>query len=105
MLAASVAPILLTAWPAIAALVGSGALLAIAAFVGFGLAVGHALGGPDPHDRTVLALATATRHPGVAMAIGAANFPNEKVVPAILLYLVVGGVLAIPYVVWRTRRT
>jgi BASS family bile acid:Na+ symporter len=104
-LATFVVPVLFTAWPAIAALLGGGALNAIAAFVGLGLAVGHTLGGPDPHERTVLALATATRHPGVALAIGAANFPDQKVVPAILLYLVVAGVLAIPYVMWRTRRT
>ena len=33
--------------------------------------------GPDPEDRVVLALSTASRHPGVALAIATANFPQE----------------------------
>ena len=98
--------VLVTAWPAIAGLLGSGAFCAVAGFVAIGLAAGHGLGGPDPQDRTVLALAAATRHPGVAMAITTANFPGYKeVLPAFLLYLVVGAVLAIPYVMWRKRTT
>ncbi len=98
--------ILVTQWPSIAALVGTGALLAIAGFVVVGLAAGHLLGGPDPHDRTVLALATATRHPGVALAIGAANpYGGREVLPAILVYLVAGAILAAPYVMWRKRAT
>jgi len=98
--------VLVSAWPAIAGLFGSGAFWAVAAFVAIGLAVGHGLGGPDPQNRTVLALATATRHPGVAMAITSANFPGYKeVLPAFLLYLLVGAVLAIPYVMWRKRAT
>ncbi len=69
-----------------------------------GLAVGHWLGGPDPNDRTVLALAAASRHPGVALAISSANFPgDEAVLPALLLYLLAATVLAIPYVKWRKR--
>ena len=96
--------VLLTAWPSIFALIGTGALAAVATFVLIGLVVGHGLGGPDPHDRTVLALAAATRHPGVALAIGSASFPGQKeVLPAILLYLVAGAVLTIPYVIWRKR--
>src|SRR5271157_5033442 len=84
--------ILLTAWPSIVDLAGTGAFWAVAAFVAIGLAVGHLLGGPDPNDRTVLALATATRHPGVAMAIASANFPGYKaVLPALLLYVVAGA--------------
>jgi BASS family bile acid:Na+ symporter len=65
LLAVSVLPLLFSKWPAIVALVGNGTIVAIAAFVLAGLAVGHLLGGPDPQDRTVLALATATRHPGM----------------------------------------
>ncbi len=106
MLALGFLVVLVTGLPAVVALIGTGALWAVAAFVLIGLGVGHSLGGSDPHDRTVLALATATRHPGIAMAIGAANFPGQKeVLPAILLYLVAGAVLAIPYVMWRNRAT
>ena len=104
LLAVSVLPLLFAAWPAIIALVGNGTIVAIATFVLVGLAVGHMLGGPDPHDRAVLALATATRHPGIALAIGTTNFPEQKaVLPAILLYAVLGAILTIPYVMWRKR--
>ena len=104
LLAISVSPLLFAAWPAIIALFGNGTIVAIAAFVLVGLAVGHMLGGPDPHDRTVLALATATRHPGIALAIGTTNFPEQKaVLPAILLYAILGVILGIPYVMWRKR--
>jgi hypothetical protein len=69
-----------------------------------GLITGHLLGGPDSEDRTVLALATAARHPGVAMAIASANFPEQKLAPAaILLYLLLSALLSIPYVMWRRR--
>ncbi len=104
MLGLCVVAVLATAWPAIVDFIGTGALWAVAAFVGVGLAAGHLLGGPDPHGRTVLALAAATRHPGVALAIASANFPGDKaILPAFLLYLVFAAVLAIPYVTWRRR--
>ncbi len=98
------APVIFTAWPAIVALIGNGTVIAIAAFLIAGLLVGHVLGGPDSQDRTVLALATATRHPGVALAIATSNFPQQKaVLPAILLYLILGALITIPYVMWRKR--
>ncbi len=98
------APVVFTAWPAIVALIGNGTVAAIAAFLIAGLLVGHVLGGPDSQDRTVLALATATRHPGVALAIATTNFPQQKaVLPAILLYLILGVLITIPYVMWRKR--
>jgi bile acid:Na+ symporter, BASS family len=74
-------------------------------FVLIGLAAGHLLGGPDPDDRTVLALSTATRHPGVAIAIANANFPGGKLaVAAVLLYVLVSAVVSIPYLNWIKRR-
>jgi BASS family bile acid:Na+ symporter len=71
-------PVLIALFPAIISLVGNGTILAFAAFVVVALAVGHFLGGPDPDERTVLALASASRHPAVAIAIAHANFPDEK---------------------------
>jgi uncharacterized membrane protein YuzA (DUF378 family) len=68
LLALNVLPVLFTKWASITALVNSHTIVAIAAFVLVGLAVGHSLGGHDPDDRAVLALATATRHPGIALA-------------------------------------
>ena len=90
--------------PLIAAQIGDGLILILAAFVILGLLVGHMVGGPDPADRTVLALATATRHPGIAIAIAHINFPDERAVPAaVVIYLVVSGLLSLPYLAWRKR--
>ena len=105
LLVVSALPIVFTAWPAITSLIGNGTILAIAAFVVVGLAAGHLLGGPDPEDRTVLALSTASRHPGVAIAIASANFPGQKLVfAAVLLYLIVNAVVSLPYLNWRKRQ-
>jgi BASS family bile acid:Na+ symporter len=104
LLVVSVLPIVFTAWPAMVSLVGNGTIVAIVAFSLAGLAAGHLLGGPDPDDRAVLALATA-RHPGVALAIASANFPGEKLVPAAVLWcLIVSAIVAIPYLTWRRRQ-
>ena len=97
-------PVLVALWSRIISLIGDGTILAIIAFTVVGLAVGHLSGGPDPDNRTALALATATRHPGVALAIAASSFPDERLVePAMILYLLIGTVASTPYVAWRKR--
>ena len=78
--------------------VGNGSVLAITAFVVVGIAVGHFLGGPEPDDRVVLALATACRHPAIALAIASANLPDQQFGPTILLYLVLNALIGIPYI-------
>jgi bile acid:Na+ symporter, BASS family len=105
LLTAGMVPVIVKVWPAMMSLIGNGTGLAIAAFTGLGLAIGHLLGGPDSDHRTVLALATATRHPGVALTIATGNFPDEKLVaPALMLYLLIGAIISAPYVLWRRRR-
>jgi bile acid:Na+ symporter, BASS family len=105
LLVLAIVPVLVTLWPAMMSLVGDGTLAVFLAFTLVGLGVGHLLGGPDPDDRTVLALATATRHPGVALAIVSAAFPGQKLVaPALILYLLVATIASAPYVVWRSRQ-
>jgi BASS family bile acid:Na+ symporter len=90
---------------AIVSLVGNGTVLAIVTFVAAGLAVGHALGGPDDDERVVLALATACRHPGIALAVGSASQVEQRLLmAAILLYLVLNLVVCAPYVVWLRQR-
>ena len=104
MLLAAVVPVLISYREEIFAQAQDGTLIAFTVFVLVGLAAGHFLGGPDWDDRTVLALSTAARHPGVAIAIAHMNFPHEKsIAPAVLLYLLASAVLTIPYVVWRKR--
>jgi bile acid:Na+ symporter, BASS family len=84
-------------------LIGKGTLAALAALSVTGLAAGHALGGSAPRERLTLALATAARHPGVAMAIARVNFPDQALVlPVVILYVLVNAIVSLLYV-RRTR--
>lgn len=105
LLIAALLPILVVMWPAIWSLLGGGVLLAVVAFVILAaIAAGHVLGGPSREDRAALAIASAMRHPGVALAILKANAPDEgMVVPAVLLYLLVALVLTAVYSAVRKR--
>ena len=91
-------PVLITSLPTVWSLFGNGTILAITLFAAVGLAVGHLLGGPDPHDRITLAISTASRHPGIAMAIATANVANPKEGTAgVMLYLLISVVLGAIY--------
>jgi BASS family bile acid:Na+ symporter len=104
LLVAGLLPILVAAWPGVVSLIGDGAILAMAVVVAAGLAAGHWLGGPNPDDRTALAIASSMRHPGVALAIARLNFPQEKLVAAaVLLFLLVSVIMTLPYGAWRKR--
>lgn len=84
--------------PAFGRLVGGGTLLALVGMIAAGLLAGYVLGGPSPRNRGALALAAATRHPGVAMAVAATNFPQAKLaLVAILLYVVLNVIVAVPF--------
>jgi BASS family bile acid:Na+ symporter len=105
-LVAALIPVLIKSGPAMRSLIGNGTLAAIVGMTLAGLGVGHLLGGPDRDDRTVLALATAARHPAVAIAIVTANFPSEKLVPAaVILALIVGAIASVPYTAWSKRQS
>jgi BASS family bile acid:Na+ symporter len=105
MLVAALLPLLVSSWPAMRALIGNGTLAAIVALTLAGLGVGHLLGGPDHDNRVVLALATASRHPAVAISILTANFPGETLVPAaVVLALLVGALASAPYNALSKRR-
>jgi BASS family bile acid:Na+ symporter len=104
LLVLALVPVLLSAWLPILSLIGSGTVLAFAAFVAVGTVTGHLLGGPRPEERGVLALACGSRHPGIALAIAHANFPDDKyVLPAVLLYLLIAALVAAPYLQWIRR--
>jgi bile acid:Na+ symporter, BASS family len=100
----AVAAVLITTAPAMWRLVGTGTLLAILVFLLIGFAAGHVLGGPDPDHSIVLALSTACRHPAIALSIASANYPDERFGPGIILYLLLGFVVGVPYVVWLKRQ-
>jgi BASS family bile acid:Na+ symporter len=104
LLVAAALPMLLAATPVLWPLVGNGVLAALVAFTLVGIAVGHVLGGPSQEHRSVLALATGSRHPGIALALASLNFPDQKDVMAVVLYhLIIGALVALPYVIWRKR--
>jgi bile acid:Na+ symporter, BASS family len=97
--------VLVFALPAIWLLVGNGTILAFAAFIVVGLVTGHLLGGLEPDERVPLALCTACRHPALAIAIARANIPSEHhVLSAVLLYVLLNGVLTLPYVQWQRKK-
>jgi len=97
--------ILFSAWREILGQIGDGTVLILAAFVIVGLVAGHLLGGPVPEERTDLALATALRHPGIALTIATIAFPNAHDVKALVaLYLIVNVLLSLPYVRWRAKQ-
>jgi BASS family bile acid:Na+ symporter len=106
LLAVSLIPILVTASGAMLGLVGNGTLFAFATFAVVGLLIGHWLGGPEPSSRAVLAIATASRHPGIALVVAQSAFPQqaESVLPALLAYLIVESLVTLVYVRWLRRR-
>jgi BASS family bile acid:Na+ symporter len=104
LLAGALLVILVAALPEALTLIGNGTLVAMVAFVLTGLAIGHSFGGPRADDRVVLALSTASRHPGIALAISKMNFPDEKELGAtILLYLLVNALVGLFYMTWLRR--
>ncbi|MGH8204705.1 MAG: Na+-dependent transporter, partial [Steroidobacteraceae bacterium] len=97
-------PVLWIARHAIVGLAGNFTIVAIVLLSLAGIAIGHWLGGPDPDNRTALALATATRHPGVALGVLKVISPGDKEADvAVVLYLLVSIVATMPYVMWRKR--
>ena len=104
LLLVGVIPMFAAAWPGIMGLVGEYSLAAIVSFTVVGLLMGHLLGGPDPGDRTVLALSTATRHPGVALALsGIVAHGHRGLAAAVLLSVLVVAIVTFPYMQWRKR--
>jgi BASS family bile acid:Na+ symporter len=104
-LAACLALVLVHEWPLIVELARSPAVVAMALFAAAGLAVGHVAGGPARDERAVLALASCSRHPGVAIAIGVANAQDaRRMLAAVLLYLLVVAAVIVPCAAWMRRR-
>jgi BASS family bile acid:Na+ symporter len=77
-------------------------ILALGLLTGVALAIGHLMGGPDPEDRTALAIACATRHLGIAVLVAAA-VPGQRTGVLVMSYLVASLLASIPYVQWRKR--
>jgi BASS family bile acid:Na+ symporter len=101
----AVLPLLVRAWPAMRGLMSAGSSVAVVlAVLLVAIATGHLLGGPDREDRVALAIGSAMRHPGVALAIARTHAPDEPLVPAaILLYFFTALVLTGVYSAVRKR--
>lgn len=98
LLALSAAALLISQWKPLFSMFGSGVMIVLTIFSVVGAIIGHLLGGPEPENREVLALATSVRHPGIAITIAAINFPDEKSVPLVVVWhLIIGTVVAIVY--------
>ena len=76
LLIVSILPILIFILPLIWSLIGDKTVLAFVIFALAGGLSGYFLGGPDPHERTVLALATTSRHPAIAITLAAATLDD-----------------------------
>lgn len=100
---AAMLSLVIGAWSGLWAQLGGGVLVAIVLFSLCGMLAGHLLGGPEPEDRTVLALASAVRHPGIVAAIGGMAAPNSGVALIALLALIVCTLVTMPYIAWRKR--
>jgi len=101
----AVLPLLVRVWPAMRGLMSAGSTVAVVlAVLLVAIATGHLLGGPDREDRVALAIGSAMRHPGVALAIARTHAPDEPLVPAaILLYFFTALVLTGVYSAVRKR--
>lgn len=91
--------------PALWRVVGEGTLLAMLVVIIAGLVAGYVLGGASPSIRTALALASATRHPGVALGVIGASVPDAKLaMVAVLVFVLLNVVVGIPFVMMARRR-
>ena len=100
LLLAAFLPMLLALLPVMWSLIGNGTILVIVAFALVGVIVGHLLGRPGPNEGRLLALATASRHPAIAIALTSANVDEgagKLAAGAVLLYLLVSGFVVGPY--------
>ena len=66
-------------------------------------AIGHILGGPDPDNRTALAIACCTRHLGVAVIVASA-FRGPRAVVLLAAYIFCSSLVSIPYLRWRQHK-
>jgi BASS family bile acid:Na+ symporter len=67
------------------------------------LALGHALGGPDPAVRTAVGVTVATRNAGLALLVASLNAAPTIVRATVVAYIVFSLPLVLAYLAWRRR--
>ena len=94
--------IVILGWSRIGLVLRGGTFTAIVIVTLVSLAIGHLLGGPESDDRTVLAFAAISRHPGVALTV--ASFTQQELAPVgVMLAFLISTLTAVPYKRWRQR--
>jgi BASS family bile acid:Na+ symporter len=78
--------------------------LAVVIMVGISLAIGDLLGGSVPDERAALAVASIARNVGLALFITVLNRAEQAVLPTLVSYMILGGIVAVPYSGWSKRR-
>ena len=81
----------------------AGWLACFAAALG-AIAIGHALGGPEPGTRGVVAAASAMRFPALALVLAAALPQGHRVTPVVIVYAVVAFLATTIYGMVMARR-
>jgi bile acid:Na+ symporter, BASS family len=84
--------------------VGGQAAVAILFMVVISLIIGHLLGGPRRDQRSALATACIARNVGLALFIAELSDYGQHFIPTLLTYMILGGLLAIPYAVLSKRQ-
>ncbi len=77
----------------------------MAVMVAAALAIGYFMAGPEPRERTTVALVTSMRNPGLALLFATTygtGMPGLKL--AVLAYLLVTVLLSIPFLRWRSAQ-
>ncbi|MDP3242944.1 MAG: hypothetical protein Q8M69_21180 [Reyranella sp.] len=75
-------------------------IAALALLILMALVIGHVVGGPQEENRSALAVACATRHIGVAVAV-ATSLPGGRTAVVISIYIAVSVAITLPYTRWR----
>ncbi|MBM7505404.1 bile acid:sodium symporter family protein [Agromyces aurantiacus] len=96
--------LLVVVFPAVLSALSLVTLLVMFGFTVAGLAVGHALAGPDRTDSVVLAIACANRNPGLAIGLAAGIFPAESFAGTVIIYALVSNVAVTLYTRLQRRR-
>jgi BASS family bile acid:Na+ symporter len=81
--------------------IGGAGLLATGAAAAAAISVGHALGGPRPGTRVVLAAFSAMKFPAMALVIATAAQQGRRALPVVLAYLLTSGAAVFLYGVLR----
>jgi hypothetical protein len=81
--------------------VGAGAWVTSALVAGVAVVIGHALGGPGPETRSVLAAHSTIRFPPLALLIAAAAGAEQRLLPVVLVYVIASSIAVAVYAAAR----